>query len=694
MSGGARVIVSTSLTFLLTLEFLRAWAVTMPLLYQGFTTMSPVSRGLAVFSPFIVGFAAAIAFTRIRPPRWALVVVIAGSRVALQAIGGGFWGLAVSLLGLAACVSLLVGFASRRQTVLGLVAALAVDAILLMALKTESLVFRNSTTALIGSVLMVAVFIAAQLRAEDTKAGSSGRRAAVSSRTSVVAWLAFGVALVLHLTVASLPAPLETATGWSAEAARTALAASYAAGAILALWAGERKRGRLRRIAPRFIAFVATLLALPGMIDSSPRWQIVASLTLPIAIMVGMASVSLPGRPVRSLLLRLAAAGAFTMGVAIPFAYYLGFVYRYAIDPKWLLVAVALLFALITGSSAAAELAVRERLVLVSAEPSTAAPVVSARWRGIRAALTIVVATALLVVLPGVGLGRLGPPAAEQFPVRVMSYNIFMGLGADVNLDLDRLASQIAAQKPDVVALQEVSRGWFTSGSVDLLSRLAERLGYSYHFFPAADDTWGNAILTNLPSEEYTIGILPRGSSAMQRGWGGALLKLGDGQRLLVVVSHLHHPHDGQLLRGEQAEALVEGTISLADKYDLLPLTVLVGDMNAESDSVELSPVRSFFWDALSEDPLPTYPSWAPKQRIDHIFVSDGLEASDPAVFGGLASDHLGIAVSLRPVEAQGSSSEASTDEATVATHEGPADDAPTPPWLDGAPWSQLPSSR
>ena len=34
-------------------------------------------------------------------------------------------------------------------------------------------------------------------------------------------------------------------------------------------------------------------------------------------------------------------------------------------------------------------------------------------------------------------------------------------------------------------------------------------------------------------------------------------------------------------------------------------------------------------------------------QRIDHVFASAGPKASQPAVFGGLASDHLGIAVTL-----------------------------------------------
>ena len=654
--GGTPLIVSTGLTFLLTLELLRAWAVSLPLLYQGFTSASPVLLGLGFFSPFLAGFVAALVFVRWRLPWWALVPVAAGARLTLQFIGGGFWALTISLIGLAACLCMLIQGAPRRQTILGLVAALAADAILLMALKTESLVFRNSTGALVGTVALLAAFAASRWWGSRSPltVGRKGRSAATRlepawSRGSVWAWVAFGAVLVLHLTVASLPAPLETATGWSAGAARMALAASYAAGAILALWATECRSNQLVRAAPRVVALAAIGVSLPGLMEGSATWHIVMSAALPVGLLVGLASLSGTSRTVRPLVVRLAAASAFTMGVAVPFAYYLSFVVRYGFEPKWLLVGTAGLLALVVGSGAVLELLARQRSSL-----AYQAPVLVVEWRRptrrwIRAALLIVAGTALVVVLPGVSLGASGPRVPSDFPVRIVSYNIFMGLGADVNLDLDRLAGQIACETPDVIALQEVSRGWFTSGSVDLLPRLAERLGYSYHFFPAADDAWGNAILTDLPSEEYTENLLPRGTAAMRRGWGSALLKLGDGQRLLVVASHLYDPRDGHTLRAEQAAALVKGTLALADRYKLLPYTVVVGDMNAETDSVELTPVRSMFWDAFSADPLPTYPSWAPNQRIDHVFIGKGLQATDRAVFGGPASDHLGIAVTIEP---------------------------------------------
>lgn len=404
------------------------------------------------------------------------------------------------------------------------------------------------------------------------------------------------------------------------------------------------------------------LVAQPGLLCrhvrrgavGRPVWRTIAAVTLPFGLLLGLTALS--ALPARGLLrTRFVAAFAFVFGVGLPFVYYLGFVYRYPIDPAWLLVAAGCLFAGLLAfavlrafaparGSHTARRSEEEPGPYLERRPGTP----HARW--ITASAVAVVMFLLVASAFAGGDGR-RQSAAGALPLRMASYNIFMGLGGDVDLDLDRLAEQIARQRPDVVALQEVSRGWFTSGSVDLLPRLAERLGYSYHFFPAAGDTWGNAILTNLPSREYAQGVLPRGTSAMQRGWGGALLELADGRDMLVVVSHLHHPANGQSLRAEQAAVLVEDTLSLADRHQVLPLTVVVGDLNAEADSEELSPLRSSFLDALAHrgDPLATYPSWAPRQRIDHIFVSSGLVGTEPAVFGGLASDHLGIAVSLAP---------------------------------------------
>jgi endonuclease/exonuclease/phosphatase family metal-dependent hydrolase len=542
--------------------------------------------------------------------------------------------------------------------------------------------------AVIGTATMSAALVASHWLGASTPvsagmehhASNEGGHYASSppSRDSLLPWLGFGPALALHLTVSSLPAPVEIVTGWDPAAARVLIAGSYVVGAALAFWGlGRTPTRRSTRALPALTAAIILACTLVALFGGSSSWSVIAAVLLPIGLLAGLACLArLPGST-SELPVRLASAGALSLGVGVPFLFYLGFVFRYPLDPPWLLAATACIFAGLLGllgifSRPVDQLSATEARSREAKGPHPASPVVGpssspprppvrgdgphARHIGLRPRWIIAIGVAvvtLLLAAPAIG----GDPSRDSsalggFPVRVASYNIFMGLGADVDMDLDRLAKQIAAQVPDVVALQEVSRGWFTSGSVDLLPRIADRLGYSYRFFPAADQTWGNAILTNLPSADHAHGFLPQGISAMRRGWGGEVLELGNDQRLFFVVTHLYNPPDGHELRAKQAEWLVQRTLDLAERYQLVDMTVVVGDLNAESDSAELSPLRDAYIDMfgyLGTVPMPTYPSWAPDQRIDHIFASAGLDGSDPATFGGLASDHLGVAVTLRP---------------------------------------------
>jgi endonuclease/exonuclease/phosphatase family metal-dependent hydrolase len=703
-SSGSRVaLAAAGLTFLLTFEFFRAWAVSMPLFYDGNIHIAKGLMGLVAFSPFVVALIAALGFSRIRPPVRFLAVVAAGSRVGLQFVGPGMPRLLIVLVGLTAALCLLVAMAPRWETVLALVGALAADAVLLMVLQTESLVFRNGPGAAVAAVVMCAALVAL-LWTDAARYADRGSRSLTDAlpppRDSLLPWLGFGPVLALHLTLASLPAPIEVATGWNPAACRAIVAGAYLVGGTLALWGlGRTFNRRSARALPVLAGCIALGAAFLALFAGSADWAVVAAVLLPIGLLVGLSSLArLPGSP-SPFASRFAAAAALTVGVGVPILYYIGFVYRYPLAPPWLLAATASIFAgllallaifnrpvdqlsALTATGLAAAGAPRAAPVaepsaiprawpapetppeaptpVPVAHPDPQAPPGAAtrrlRIRPVWAIGPIALVVAFLIAAPAVGGSRSTDRSAlNGFPVRVASYNIFMGLGADVNMDLDRLAAEISLQKPDVIALEEVSRGWFTSGSVDLLPRIAARLGYSYRFFPAADQTWGNAILTNLPAADSVHGFLPQGVSAMRRGWGGEVLELGNGERMFFVVTHLYNPPKGHILRAQQAEELVKRTVSLAERYRLVDMTVVVGDLNAESDSKELASLRDVYTDVFGYlGSLPTYPSWKPVQRIDHVFASAGLKGSDPATFGGLASDHLGIAVTLRPAGGAG----------------------------------------
>ena len=66
--------------------------------------------------------------------------------------------------------------------------------------------------------------------------------------------------------------------------------------------------------------------------------------------------------------------------------------------------------------------------------------------------------------------------------VRLLTYNVHRCVGTDRRLDVGRVAEVIAAQSPDIVALQEVDVGRARTGGVDQAHRLAQRLGMAFHF--------------------------------------------------------------------------------------------------------------------------------------------------------------------------------------------------------------------
>ena len=66
--------------------------------------------------------------------------------------------------------------------------------------------------------------------------------------------------------------------------------------------------------------------------------------------------------------------------------------------------------------------------------------------------------------------------AAGGLPVRVMSYNLHQGFDTGGSLAIEEQAKVIEEAGPDIVALQEVSRGWVVDGSFDMLVWLSRRL--------------------------------------------------------------------------------------------------------------------------------------------------------------------------------------------------------------------------
>ena len=119
----------------------------------------------------------------------------------------------------------------------------------------------------------------------------------------------------------------------------------------------------------------------------------------------------------------------------------------------------------------------------------------------------------LLLPLTGAREPSETAPARDPRTLRVMSYNIHIGVGLDKKSDLARIANVIKAADVDVVALQEVDVRTRRSGTdVDQLAELAKLTGMHGRFGKGRDfdgGEYGQAILSRQPIKEFTVHKLP-----------------------------------------------------------------------------------------------------------------------------------------------------------------------------------------
>ena len=260
-----------------------------------------------------------------------------------------------------------------------------------------------------------------------------------------------------------------------------------------------------------------------------------------------------------------------------------------------------------------------------------------------------IIPVALLLFLPLVVLATwkdIEPAPGDGFPVRVMSYNLRQGFDSHGRHAMEDLAGVIEAEGPDIVALQEVSRGWVVNGSFDMLSWLSQRLEMDYVWGPSADPVWGNAVLSRLPiiaSQNYEM---PNNDEIhLDRAFLTVDVDVGGGGTLKVIATHFHHVRDRSDIRVAQAMATLEAV-------DIGQSTVLIGDLNASPDEPEMpliadSGMRDAFVSSGAAGDGFTFPADGPRRRIDYIWTSPDLKAQDFSIPQSLASDHLAVAATL-----------------------------------------------
>jgi endonuclease/exonuclease/phosphatase family metal-dependent hydrolase len=210
-----------------------------------------------------------------------------------------------------------------------------------------------------------------------------------------------------------------------------------------------------------------------------------------------------------------------------------------------------------------------------------------------------------------------------------------------------RVAEVIAAERPDIVALQELDVRRARSGKVDQAHAIAERLGMAFHFNAAvhvAEEQYGDAILSTLPIQLVKSGPLPRVRGLERRGALWVEVQIAGARPLQIVNTHLGLVPAEQ--RAQAQHLLGEDWLGHPNCRDPL---ILLGDFNATPRYAAYKMIAARLTDARRAAGVRrgalTFPSRLPMLRIDHMFIGAGVAVRRLFASSGptakLASDHL-----------------------------------------------------
>lgn len=260
-------------------------------------------------------------------------------------------------------------------------------------------------------------------------------------------------------------------------------------------------------------------------------------------------------------------------------------------------------------------------------------------------------------------------PAGRHVPLRVASYNIHTGIGADGRLDLARTARAIEATGADVVGLQEVDVHWGErSDWQDQAAELARMLDMTMFFAPIYDldppapgqprRRYGLALLSRHPivhAENHEITRLSTQDSdpvpAPMPGFPEVVINVR-GALVHVYATHLDYRADPSV-----REMQVADTLRILAEDGAEAQQVLVGDFNAPPTAPELAPLwqrMTDAWAAAGSGAGHTYPATDPTRRIDYVTTSPGIRVEAVRVPDTTASDHLPVVADLTVVRGAG----------------------------------------
>ena len=232
--------------------------------------------------------------------------------------------------------------------------------------------------------------------------------------------------------------------------------------------------------------------------------------------------------------------------------------------------------------------------------------------------------------------------------LKIGTYNIqhgkwhghFLATGEEL-IDLSGDARVIRDAGLEVCGLNEVRNQEQVPGLCNQARVIAEELGYHFVFAPAIDHrggTYGNALVSRYPIRAWRSCpiVVPEKEREPGVHYEDRVLLVAElaveDKPLTVLVCHfgLHVSEMRraiEVIRNELAQ--ISGEV------------VLMGDFNLTPDTPEYAVLAELLRDsAPAGQALLSFPSHAPQVKIDYLFTSAGIHATNVAVLETTQSDH------------------------------------------------------
>ncbi|SEW51796.1 endonuclease/exonuclease/phosphatase family protein [Chitinophaga arvensicola] len=236
--------------------------------------------------------------------------------------------------------------------------------------------------------------------------------------------------------------------------------------------------------------------------------------------------------------------------------------------------------------------------------------------------------------------------AGNRDTLRIMTYNIHHcnppTKSKSGEIEVEAIARVINAQKPDLVALQEVDVRTGRAGGVDQAAMLASQTGMQVYFAKAIDHDGGDygvAILSRLPLSDMQTIHLPETANpgSEDRVIAIAKVTLRGGKNIIFASTHLDVSNAA--VRDEQATEI--NKIAAGNK---LPF-ILAGDLNCKPESASYQILLQRFTPSCTDCAF-TIPVNHPNRVIDHILWTNAKRfraATSKVINEPYPSDHLPV---------------------------------------------------